>query len=237
MTKIFLPTVLFLSLMLVSQNSNSLPWTMPGFLQRLEISDLVASGTIESSTPLGVRTVDGIRLDANTAHLRVDRVFQGKTAGEIQFAWFTIPMNNVAYSGPPIANLRPHKRYLVFLKRESSGWVAAMPVYALEFELAPEVLKGSHRDLSEVPAEQRYEAIAEELEKAALLVPMPSPGLSGEAASYFSPVFDLIGGCAEPFYRRFLSSPSHELRDAALSWLQLISSRRMTCSSPVVASQ
>jgi hypothetical protein len=235
MTTTFLPTALFLSLMLVSQNT--LPWTMPGFLQCLQISDLVASGTIESSTPLGVRTIDGIRLDANTAHLRVDRVFQGKAAGEIRFTWFTIPMNNVAYSGPPPANLRPHKRYLVFLKRESSGWVVAMPAYALELELAPEAPKGSPRDLSKVPAEQRYEAIAEELEKAALLVPVPSPGLTGEAPRYFSPVFDLIGGCSEPFYRRFLSSPSNELRDAALGWLKLISSRHITCGSPVVASQ
>jgi hypothetical protein len=78
---------------------------------------------------------------------------------------------------------------------------------------------------------QRYQALAEELETAALLVPVPQPGLTGEAATYFPAIFDLLGGCAEPFYRRFLSSSNPDLRRAALNWLGLIRSRRMTCSA------
>jgi hypothetical protein len=56
--------------------------------------------------------------------------------------------------------------------------------------------------------------------------------MTGEAASYFPSVFDLLGGCAEPFYRRFLSSPSPELRAAASTWLDLIRSRRLGCKEP-----
>jgi hypothetical protein len=53
--------------------------------------------------------------------------------------------------------------------------------------------------------------------------------MTGEAAAYFPSVYDLLGGCAEPFYRKFLSSPSPELRAEALRWLELITSRHMTC--------
>jgi hypothetical protein len=228
-----------LASMLVAQNSNSLPWAMPGdFLQRLRISDLVVSGTVESSSPRGVQTVDGAKLATNTARLRVDRVFQGKTREELQFTWFTFFVDvgkpgGFAYSGPPVADFRPRKRYLVFLKRDKSSWVVAMPMYALEVELAPESPSGSLRNLSELLPEQRHEAIAQELETAALLVPIPPPGMTGEAAAYFSAVFDLLGACAEPFYRWFVSSPSPELRAAALRQLELIGSRHMTCKTAV----
>lgn len=208
---------------------------MPGdFRQRLRVSDLVVSGIVKSSSPRGVQSVDGTELAANIAHLRVDRVFQGKTREELQFTWFTIHVKGAggfAYSGPPLANFRPRERYLVFLKRDKSGWVVAMPMYALEVELAPESPPGSLRDFSELLPEQRYEAIAEELETAALLIPAPLPGMTGEAATYFPAVFDLLGACAEPFYRRFWSSPSSELRAAATRQLQLIRSRHMTCKT------
>ena len=217
--------------MLIPQNS--FPWTMPGnFLQRLQISDAVVSGTVESLSPTGVQTVDGVRLTATTARLRVDRVFQGEAKGEIQFMRFTLHAEGAggyAYSGPPLADFRPHKRYLVFLKRGKSGWVVAMPLYALEFELSPMPPTDSIRDLSQLLPEQRYEAIGEELQAAALLLPIPPPGMTGEAAAYFPPVYDLLGGCAEPFYRKFLSSPSPELRTEALRWSELISLRHRTC--------
>jgi hypothetical protein len=83
-----------------------------------------------------------------------------------------------------------------------------------------------------VPTQQRYEALAEELENAALAEPVPPPGMTGVAAMYFSSVFDLLGACAEPFYRRFMSSPSPELRAAASNWLELIRSRHLTCKEP-----
>ena len=221
--------------MLIPQNS--FPWTMPGdFLKRLHISDVVVSGTVESLTPAGVEAVDGEKLTATTAHLRVDRVFQGEAEEKIQFTWFTLHRDGAggwAYSGPPLADFRPHKRYLVFLEREKFDWVVAMPLYALEVELAPTPPAGSIRDLSQLLPEQRNEAIGEELETAALLVPVPPPGVTGEAAAYFSPVYDLLGGCAEPFYRKFLSSPSPELHAQANSWLELISLRHRTCKAAV----
>jgi len=111
--------------------------------------------------------------------------------------------------------------------------VVALPLYGIEIQLAPALPSGAFRDLSHASIQRRYEAIAEELEMAASLLPVPLPGSTGEAATYFSEAFDLIGGCAEPFYRSFLSSPSHELRGAALDWLELIRSRHMTCKTGV----
>jgi hypothetical protein len=223
----------------VKYETHSVPWTMPGdFLERLRISDLVISGTIESSSPRGLQIVNGETLNANIARLRVDRVFQGKAAQEVQFSWFTIHWDGTSgygYSGPALANFQTRKRYLVFLKRNKSDWTVAMPVYALEVELAPESSFGSLRDLSEALPEQRYEAIAQELETAALSVPPPPPGMTGEAAAYFPSIFDLLGACADPFYRLFVSSPSPELRREALRWLNLIGNRHMTCKTAVVS--
>jgi hypothetical protein len=114
-----------------------------------------------------------------------------------------------------------------------SDWVVALPLYGIEIQLAPALPSGALRDLSHASIQRRYEAIAEELETTASLLPVPLPGSTGEAATYFSEAFDLIGGCAEPFYRSFLSSPSHELRNAALDWLEVIRSRHMTCKAGV----
>ena len=232
---LILSSACLLASMLIPQNH--FPWTMPGdFRERLHISDVVVSGTVESLSPAGVETVDGEKLTATTARLRVDRVFQGEAEEQIRFTWFTFHMEGSggwAYSGPPIADFRSHKRYLVFLKRDKFDWVVAMPLYALELELSPTPPTGSIRDFSQLLPEQPYEAIGEELETAALLVPAPPPGMTGEAAAYFPPVYDLLGGCAEPFYRKFLSSPSPELRAEALRWLELISLRHRTCKAAV----
>ena len=143
----------------VVRETHSMPWTMPGdFLQRRRISDLVVSGTIESSSPRGLQIVNGETLNAKIARLGVDRVFQGKTAKELQFSWYTIHSDGArgyGYSGPPLADFQTRKRYLVFLKRNESDWTFAMPVYALEVELASEPPSGSLRDLSEALPEQR----------------------------------------------------------------------------------
>lgn len=229
-------TVCLLATMFTAQGSASVPWTFPGdFRERLRISDLVVSGTIEDTSAVGVEIVDRTELTGNVARVRVDRVFQGRTAEKLQFTWFThhITTGGFVYSGPPLANFWTHKRYLIFLKQKTSGWVVAMPLYALEVELAPTPPSSVLLDLSEVSPERRDEALAEELETAALRVPTPQPGLTGEAATYFPAVFDLLGGCAEPFYRRFLSSSSPELRGAALNWLSLICSRHMTCKAAI----
>jgi hypothetical protein len=230
---IYLQDARLLYPVLVPQSSTSRPWIVPGdFRERLRMSDLVVSGTIEDTSPNSVQIVDRIELTASTAHIRVDRVFQGDSTQEVRFTWFTLqcPTSGVfVYSGPPRACFRPQKRYLIFLKRDTSGWVVALPLYAIEIKLAPVSPSSAPRDLSHASIQRRYEAIAEELETAASLAPVPPPGSTGEAAEYFSAAFDLIGGCAEPFYRRFLPSPSPELRGAASDWLELIRSRHMAC--------
>lgn len=212
------------------------PWTFPGdFRDRLQISALVVSGTIEDSSTTGVQTIDHIDLIRNAAHFRVDRVFQGSARGEVSFLWYRLYAppkgGGVVGSLPPVANFRPHERYLVFLQKGTTGWVVAIPLYAIEVKLAPTPHARAIGDLSQAPTDKKYEALAQELETAALLVPPPQPGVTGEAVTYFPAILDLLGGCAEPFYRRFFSSPSPELHRAALNWLQLIQSHDMTCKS------
>jgi len=165
-------------------------------------------------------------------------LFQGNAGGnEVRFTWFTLRWEatgkgGFGYSGPPLADFRPGKRYLVFLRRARSGWEVAMPVYAIEEELAAAPPRGSICDLLQAPLRQRYHELAEELEDAALALPAPPPGMTGEATLYFPSVFDLLGGCAEPFYYRFLSSPSPEPRSEASTWLELIRSRHLVCKEP-----
>jgi hypothetical protein len=233
-----LAVTMLVAAMLGSPGPTSLPWIFPGdFRERLGMSGLVVSGTIEETFREGSRTVDGTEVTANIAHVRVDRVFQGNVTGkELQFTWFTMHIQTTGrgfiYSGPPLADFRRGNRYLIFLKRGRSGWDVAMPLYAIAAELAATPPRGAPPDLSLVPPRQRYQELTEELENAALAQPVPRPGMTGEAATYFPWVFDLLGGCAEPFYRRFLSSPSPELRGAASTWLGLIRSRHLACQEP-----
>jgi hypothetical protein len=229
-------TACLVSMLLPAPAQTRMPWTFPGdFRDRLRISDLVVSGTVEHTSATGVQTVDHIELVGNAARVRVDRVFQGSARGEVPFVWYRLYIpptgGGVVGSLPPVANFQPHERYLIFLKQRTTGWVVAMPLYAIDVKLAPTPPSGAFGDLSQAPTDKKYEALAQELETAALLVPTPQHGLTGEAATYFPAVFDLLGGCAEPFYRRFLSSLSPELRRAALNWLQLIQSRHMICKS------
>src|SRR5215469_152628 len=229
-------TACFVWTLLPASAQVRIPWTFPGdFRERLQISDLVVSGTIENKSTTGVQTVDHIELVDNVARVRVDRVFRGRATGRVQFVWYElyVPSKGAGVVGsmPPTANFRPHERYLIFLKQKATRWVVAMPLYAIEVKLAPMPPSKAVADLSQAPTDKKYEALAQELETAALLLPTPEPGLTGEAATYFPAIFDLLGGCAEPFYRRFSSSASPELRRAALNWLQLIQSRHMTCKN------
>ena len=229
--------VFLLSTVIPAMAQIRVPWIFPGnFGDRLRISDAVVSGMIEDTSETGVQTVDHIELLANIARVRVDRVFQGSAGAELQFVWYKLYVPPASSGGvvgslPPLADFRAHERYLVFLKHGTTGWVVAMPLYAIEFKLAGAPPAGAMADLSQATTDQRDEALAQELETAALRLPAPQAGLTGEAVTYFPAVFDLLGGCAEPFYRRFLSSSSPELRRAALNWVQLIQSRKMTCKT------
>jgi hypothetical protein len=160
----------FVAAMVADQDSASLPWVYPGdFRDCLRISDLVVSGAIYKIIQAGNRTVDGTRVTANLARLHVDRVFGGNcTERALRFTWFT-PLfettgKGFVYSGPPLADFRQGRRCLVFLRRARSRWEVAMPVYAIEVELAAAPPPGSLRDLSQAPVRQRYQALAEELE-------------------------------------------------------------------------
>ena len=134
--------MLLVAAMLAAKSSTPLPWVFPGdFRERLRMSDLVVAGTIEDTRKAGSRTVDGVNVTANGARLRADRVFEGSVRErELRFTWFALRFNTTgegyAYSGPPLAGFRPGHRYLVFLRRALSGWEVAMPVYAIEVELA-----------------------------------------------------------------------------------------------------
>jgi hypothetical protein len=140
-------------------------WVFPGdFRERLRMSALVVAGTIERTSADGVRSVDGVEGAANIARLRIDRVLQGNARGEsLRFAWFGLHMategTGFAYSRPPVADFRPGKRYLVFLKRSRAGWEVAMPLYAIEEELAPAPPRGSLHDLSQAPVRRLYQEI------------------------------------------------------------------------------
>jgi hypothetical protein len=226
--------VSLVAIVLLAQGSVSLPWVYPGdFGGRLRISDLVVAGTIAQTSIVGVRTVGGVQVTGHTATVQIDRVFQGNAKRErLSFSWFTphsLGGMGFAYSGPPVAQFQVGTRYLIFLKRVPSGWEVAMPVYGIEMELEAAAPRGSIPNLSHAPEEQKYRELAEELENAALALPTPPSGSTGKAVLYFSPIFDILGACAQPFYRRFLSSPSPPLRDEASRWLEIIRSRHLEC--------
>jgi hypothetical protein len=122
---------------------------------------------------------------------------------------------------------------LVFLRRDPRDFVVTIPIYAIEAKLAAQQ-SGALSDLSQVPPADRNFEIAKELETAALSLPEPPPGMTGEAAAYFPSVVDLIGGCAKPFLRHFAASRSKELRAAEQNWLALLVNKGLRCpKSPI----
>ena len=210
------------------------PWVYPGdFNERITRSDLIVSGTIAFTARGNIRTVDGVEVTTNAAEIRIDRVFKGEAkATTLKFLWFTPPpvAGGVIYSGPPLTDFKPAGRYLVFLRHEPTGFVVTIPIVAIEVRLGP-VQQGSPSDVSQVPLNERNLEIAKELEAAALSVPEPAPGVTGEAATYFPSVVDLLGGCAEPFLRHFAASRSKELGAAAQNWLALLVNKGLHCAS------
>jgi len=200
------------------------------------MSDRVIAGTIRSTSRVGLQSVDGIELTALRAECDVDRVFKGPPTEHVGFTWFSFapPPNDsggVVGSTPPISSFRSGTHYLVLLRKKRDQWVVSVPLYALEVKLASPPPSSGHDNLSEAPPHVRNQAIAEELETAALRLPEPQAGMTGYAPWYFAPVFDLIGGCADPFFRRFLSSRSAELRAAAQRWLALIADKKLACGN------
>jgi hypothetical protein len=210
------------------------PWVYPGdFNERVRRADLVISGTIASTDADMTRIVDRVDVTANKATIQIDRVFKGQALQRVlKFVWFSpAPVSGgIVYSGPPLANFAAGKRYLVFLGRDTSGYVVIMPIYQLEVPLAPAAAVRLS-DVSPLPDKVRDSEIAQELETAALSFVPPAAGVTGEAATYFSYVVDLIGGCAEPFLEHFATSPNKALAGAAQRWLTLLADRHMRCES------
>jgi hypothetical protein len=200
--------------------------------ERIRISDLVVAGTITGTELKDPQTIDGTELDVHLATLHVDRVFKGNFQEKLDFRWFSVHSSNgnMLYAGPPTADFRAGKRYLVFLIKDKHNWRVAMPLYALEMELAPRPPDKAVRDWSQGPLEARYWAIAEELENAALHLPRPDPGTTGMAPVYMSAVYDLIGACADPFFLLFRKSDSPELRKEVAR--QLATLRNQSCKVP-----
>lgn len=229
--------LLHVLLSLNMQASAALPWVYPGDIRdRLKMSDVVVSGFITNTSSVAVESVDGTELDAQTAHLHVDRTFKGKvaSAADLSFTWFRLHPKDgkgFAYAGPPLSNFEEGKRYLIFLKSEGDHWVVSLPLYAIEVELGSTPPPYASPDVSGAAPFQRDSAIAEELEAAALAVPPPAPGTTGMAITYFSPIFDLLGGCAEDFYEQFKTSPIPALQKSATEWVEIIQSRRLTCTT------
>jgi hypothetical protein len=215
----------------------SLPWTFPSNIQdRISKADLVVAGRVGESTDDGTRIIDGTKVSVHQAVIKVDRVFKGTYAPELKFTWYSLyvsPDQGILYSGPPTADFQPSGRYLVFLKHTKTGWRVSMPVYAIEVKLASTPAGGDAlRDFSQASEQARNWAIAEELEKAALALPPPPAGVTGEAPMYFPEVFDLIGGCAESLYRHFVLAPSPELRREAQRWRGILRSKQAQCQTP-----
>ena len=118
------------------------PWLLPGdFKERISMSDRVIAATVRSTSPVGVQSVDGIKLMALHAECDVDRVFKGPPADHLIFTWFSFappPKNSGGVIGStlPISSFRSGTRYLVFLRRQRDQWVVSVPLFALEVKLA-----------------------------------------------------------------------------------------------------
>lgn len=210
------------------------PWVYPGnFNERARQADVVVSGTIVSTVPENTRVLDGVEVRANKANIKVDRIFKGEAkARTLQLLWFSpAPMSGlgVIASLPPLARFVDGRRYLVFLCRKQRGYAVTVPIYAIDVRLASASSTGPS-DLSEAPEHVRKLEMAQELERAALSVPQPDPGVTGEAATYFPYVVDLIGGCAEPFLRHFAKSQSKELAAEARRWLAVLVDKGLQCN-------
>ena len=201
------------------------------FRERLRQADLIVSGKILSTVPEGTQIVDGVDVTSNRASIEADRVFKGELRDRmLDFVWFSLPPDVMAYAGPPLANFAAGKRFLVFLREDATGYVVTIPLCRIEVLLAP-ASPLNVSDMSAVPDDTRDSQIARELETAARSIEPPAPGVSGYAVTYFPYVVDLVGGCAKPFLQYFTESPSKELRDVAQRWLTLLVDKKMGCNA------
>lgn len=108
-----------------------------GFDQRLNYSDLVCSATIiDTWRTGGTLPLDSSVTAENVARADVESVFKGKlTSATITFRWYSWPAGpgGYVYAGPPLADLRSERRYLLFLRSDgSTGWRVTVPMYQLE---------------------------------------------------------------------------------------------------------
>ncbi|PYT72371.1 MAG: hypothetical protein DMG39_10125 [Acidobacteria bacterium] len=188
--------------------------------QRLNYSDLVCSATIIDTWRTGGKlAVDSSVTAENLARADVQSVFKGKlTSATITFRWFSWPgpMDPIAgpsgyvYAGPPLADLRNERRYLLFLRSDgSTGWSVTVPMYQLEVPLAASAPANLRLglDASGLAIAQRNRELAEEFAAA-----VQSQVDLAHVYNNFSWIAELLGKGATPLIQPFLESATPLLR-------------------------
>ena len=184
------------------------------FDQRLNYSDLVCSATIiDTWRTVGTSPVDSSGTAENLVRADVESVFKGKLASAtIIFRWYSWPAGpgGYVYVGPPLADLRSERRYLLFLRSEgSTGWRVTVPMYQLEIPLAASAPANRQLrlDASGLAIAQRNRELAEEFASA-----VQSQVDLAHVYDYFSWIAELLGKGATPLIQPFLESASLWLR-------------------------
>jgi len=185
-----------------------------GFDQRLNYSDLVCSATIMDTWRTGgTLPLDSSVTAENVARADVESVFKGKlTSATITFRWYSWPAGpgGYVYAGPPLADLRSERRYLLFLRSDGlTGWRVTVPMYQLEVPLAASAPANRQLrlDASGLAIAQRNRELAEEFTAA-----VESHVDLAHVYDYFSWTAELLGKGATPLIQSFLESASLRLR-------------------------
>lgn len=190
------------------------PLAYLNFDQRLNYSDLVCSATIMDTWRTGgTLAIDSSVTAENLARADVESVFKGKlTSATIIFRWYSWPAGpgGYVYAGPPLADLRSERRYLLFLRSDgTTGWRVTVPMYQLEIPLAASapanLLLGL--DASGLTIAQRNRGLAEEFTAA-----VESQVDSAHVYDYFSWIAELLRKGATPLIQPFLESATPLLR-------------------------
>lgn len=201
----------------ISAAGDDPPLAYLGLDQRLSYSDLVCSATImDTSRTRETLAANSSVTRENLARADVDSVFKGQlTSAMITFRWYSWPAGpgGYVYAGPPLADLRSGRRYLLFLRGDdATGWRVTVPMYQLEIPLASQPAANAHfrLDASGFADADRNRQLAEELAAAARFV--EPQGDTADVYSYFAWIAQLLGKQAIPVLRPFLESANTLLR-------------------------
>jgi len=191
-------------------------------LWRIQHSEVVAAGRVEAVRQTNTYAYRGsTRYQDVVVDLSVDTVFYGELEGD----FLSLVIRRIApepkrsgawgylYTGPPLAEYRVGRRYLVFLRRElPEVFVPLDPVQLTEIELS---YKFSLAPLSaDADESARRQAIADELMQRLRT-------MTAEEVDYSSIAFirELLNQDAEPLLRELLQHPQARFRINAAEWL------------------